>query len=100
MRATVDQNDYALGFGKPPAAISDLGEEVHRPPDVLTTGNYFTSLRTRAASRSETFVPLPRRRKTAAQRRVQVRGKFLFDGAEKLYVRGVTYGTFHPNEQG
>jgi O-antigen biosynthesis protein len=26
------------------------------------------------------------------------RGKFLFVGDQKLYVRGVTYGTFHPNE--
>jgi glycosyltransferase involved in cell wall biosynthesis len=28
--------------------------------------------------------------------RPQVRGKFLYVGDEKLYVRGVTYGTFHP----
>jgi GT2 family glycosyltransferase len=28
------------------------------------------------------------------------RGKFLFRGREKLYVRGVTYGTFRPNDQG
>src|SRR5437870_11719396 len=28
------------------------------------------------------------------------RGKFLFAGDDKLYVRGVTYGTFHPNEDG
>ncbi|HSH83062.1 MAG TPA: ABC transporter transmembrane domain-containing protein, partial [Herpetosiphonaceae bacterium] len=28
------------------------------------------------------------------------RGKFLFVGYEKLYVRGVTYGTFRPNEEG
>jgi O-antigen biosynthesis protein len=26
--------------------------------------------------------------------RPQVRGKFLYAGSEKLYVRGVTYGTF------
>ena len=29
-----------------------------------------------------------------------MRGKFIFVGQEKLYVRGVTYGTFRPNEQG
>src|SRR2546429_6587023 len=28
------------------------------------------------------------------------RGKFLFAGDDKLYVRGVTYGTFRPNEDG
>jgi len=27
------------------------------------------------------------------------RGKFLFVGEEKLYIRGVTYGTFRPNER-
>ena len=27
-------------------------------------------------------------------------GKFLYVGEEKLYVRGVTYGTFRPDEQG
>jgi GT2 family glycosyltransferase len=32
--------------------------------------------------------------------RPETRGKFLFAGSEKLYVRGVTYGTFRPDEQG
>jgi GT2 family glycosyltransferase len=32
--------------------------------------------------------------------RASARGKFLFVGDEKLYVRGVTYGTFRPNGQG
>src|SRR6266446_5035269 len=31
---------------------------------------------------------------------LRVQGKFFFVGDEKLYVRGVTYGTFRPNEQG
>ena len=29
-----------------------------------------------------------------------VRGKFLFAGEQKLYVRGVTYGTFRPTAAG
>src|SRR2546427_3839471 len=33
-------------------------------------------------------------------RRPRVQGKFFFVGEEKLYVRGVTYGTFRPNEDG
>ena len=37
----------------------------------------------------------PRRRP-----RPEVRGKFLFRGDEKLYVRGATYGTFRPDAQG
>jgi glycosyltransferase involved in cell wall biosynthesis len=39
----------------------------------------------------------------AAARRVarpQVRGKFLSVGDEKLYLRGVTYGTFRPDDRG
>jgi GT2 family glycosyltransferase len=32
--------------------------------------------------------------------RPRVRGKFLFAGEEKLYIRGVTYGTFRPDAQG
>lgn len=32
--------------------------------------------------------------------RSEVRGKFLFAGDEKLYIRGVTYGTFRPGEDG
>jgi hypothetical protein len=31
--------------------------------------------------------------------RVRAAGKFLFAGAEKLYVRGVTYGTFRPGAE-
>src|SRR5439155_16729923 len=30
--------------------------------------------------------------------RPRVRGKFLFVGDEKLYIRGVTYGPFRPDE--
>ena len=32
--------------------------------------------------------------------RPHVRGKFLFVGEEKFWVRGVTYGTFRPDESG
>jgi O-antigen biosynthesis protein len=33
-------------------------------------------------------------------RRPEVRGKFFYVGEEKLYVRGVTYGTFRPGPDG
>ena len=29
--------------------------------------------------------------------RPRVEGKFLYVGDEKFWIRGVTYGTFHPN---
>ena len=32
--------------------------------------------------------------------RPSVRGKFLFEGDRKLYVRGTTYGAFAPNRAG
>ena len=35
-----------------------------------------------------------------ARSRPRVRGKFLFIGEEKFYIRGATYGTFHPDEEG
>jgi GT2 family glycosyltransferase len=35
-----------------------------------------------------------------AQERPRVAGKFLYAGDRKLYVRGVTYGTFRPGENG
>lgn len=34
------------------------------------------------------------------QHRPEVRGKFLFIGENKFWVRGVTYGTFRPNAEG
>jgi O-antigen biosynthesis protein len=45
---------------------------------------------------------LPARRASGAQPvpRVTARGKFLFLGDSKLYVRGVTYGTFRPDAEG
>ncbi len=36
---------------------------------------------------------------TVSWDRPRVGGKFLFAGGEKLYVRGVTYGTFRPNTE-
>src|SRR3954454_5501944 len=36
----------------------------------------------------------------AVRPRPQVRGKFVFAGDTKLYVKGVTYGTFRPDASG
>src|SRR3989441_3228907 len=36
----------------------------------------------------------------AVEARPSARGKFIFAGDDKLYVRGVTYGTFRPNDDG
>ena len=47
-------------------------------------------------------VPLSKPAPALAARlvRPEVRGKFLFAGQQKLFVRGVTYGTFRPNASG
>src|SRR6266487_516771 len=37
---------------------------------------------------------------TRADLRPRTRGKFIFIGDQKFYVRGVTYGTFRPREDG
>src|SRR5262245_7208686 len=37
---------------------------------------------------------------STTQPRISVRGKFLFAGEEKLYLRGVTYGPFRIDETG
>ena len=45
-----------------------------------------------ASPRSEAAIfPIPR---------VAIKGKFFYRGEEKLYLRGVTYGTFTPDSQG
>ena len=40
-----------------------------------------------------------RRSKTSFNHPVQARGKFLFSGEDKFFVKGVSYGAFAPNEK-
>lgn len=42
----------------------------------------------------------PTATKSFLNNRVYVKGKFLYQGTEKLYLKGVTYGTFAPQEDG
>ncbi len=44
--------------------------------------------------------PSPVSASIVASIRPRARGKFIFLGDEKLYIRGVTYGTFRPGENG
>ena len=37
---------------------------------------------------------------SAATQRPRVCGKFIYAGSDKLYIRGVTYGPFRPDENG
>ena len=49
------------------------------------------------------IIVVPRRvgaRAGTHEERPRVAGKFLFVGGQKLYVRGVTYGAFRPDEKG
>jgi GT2 family glycosyltransferase len=56
-----------------------------------------TEAQTATGSTSRGAVVCPPRRKPL---RPAVRGKFIFLGEEKLYLRGVTYGTFRPDAAG
>jgi len=44
--------------------------------------------------------PAVRRELAFVHRRIEARGKFLFDGDDKYWVKGVTYGTFRPDADG
>src|SRR4051794_33568441 len=48
----------------------------------------------------EQFAAADRAPRTTARPRVRVQGKFLFRGDEKLYLKGVTYGTFAAGPDG
>ena len=54
----------------------------------------------RVQPRPSRVATLERADSSAAHPRTAARGKFLFRGDEKLYVKGVTYGTFRPDEAG
>jgi len=43
---------------------------------------------------------VPRAETTTVPVQLEVRGKFLFEGDEKFYVKGVTYGAFRPDKEG
>jgi hypothetical protein len=53
-----------------------------------------------AGSATESRFDHQRNGRSRVGARPSLRGKFLFLGDRKLYVRGVTYGTFRPNQDG
>ncbi len=53
-----------------------------------------------SANVAEFYLNPPRQIPVLEGVRATARGKFLFVGEEKFYVRGVTYGPFRPDEQG
>ncbi len=69
---------------------SRLGTNGHAPP--VVNGAH--------AIQAAALAPAPRVRPRIDRPRPVVRGKFLFQGDEKLYLRGVTYGTFRPRADG
>ena len=66
--------------------------------------NLQTALKCRAASLGTSKMTVADRvvlpTQTPTDLRLSIKGKFIFIGDEKLYVRGVTYGTFRPRENG
>jgi O-antigen biosynthesis protein len=75
-------------------AIKNVSPSRPRAENASVAG--FSFLACNPSSPVEFVVPV----KHAALPRPQVRGKFIFVGAEKFFIRGVTYGTFRPDENG
>jgi GT2 family glycosyltransferase len=71
-----------------------LPEETGQNP-VVPLESTWSSL---AAAANQTSTP--NRTPTSPRGGAQVEGKFLRVGGERFWVKGVTYGTFRPNEQG
>jgi len=44
--------------------------------------------------------PISANQSMNASERISVKGKFLYNGSSKFYIKGVTYGTFKPDENG
>ncbi len=92
----MNQNNYLRRLGKSTGHTIALAEEPTDFADLRTLGNRLGESTPRAVLdsglRATAFDP--------AVIRPHVRGKFFFVGEEKWYVRGVTYGTFRPNEEG
>ncbi|PYK99371.1 MAG: glycosyl transferase [Verrucomicrobia bacterium] len=94
----VDENDHPRGSARLSGDATALCENDRVLPSLRKVPEHFPEwilppssnqvARFRAASNG------------ATRCRARVHGKFIFVGDEKLYVRGVTYGTFRPNEQG
>src|SRR5205085_10490639 len=66
----------------------------HSPVSTAVTGNVRSHVEGKVLDLGD------QNRPAAADLRPRVRGKFLFVGDEKLYVRGVTYGAFRPDAAG
>ncbi|MCK8600743.1 glycosyltransferase [Desulfoferrobacter suflitae] len=81
-------------------------KELRRDEPVRTSIDPASLLRAAASepwSRSgvaQFFLHPPKSVAVVAGVRPRVHGKFIFVGEEKLYIRGVTYGPFHPDENG
>jgi hypothetical protein len=65
-----------------------------------TTGSNALMLDAPTTRQSEAEVPQQTRPSLTSVARPEVRGKFLFVGDEKYWVKGVTYGTFRPDAGG
>ena len=64
------------------------------PPASIRDGALPLSFEGNLGAEHDTAPPVPR------MSRVSARGKFLWAGDEKFFVKGVTYGTFRPDQHG
>ncbi len=66
----------------------------------IMTKNSTDNMVDAVAIHQEPRVELPRTETTTFFERPRVKGKFIFLGDQKFYLRGVTYGTFTPTAEG
>src|SRR6266536_2529289 len=96
----MNENNHPRGFvrvmGKP-TALDNGNRELS---GIRGVGEYPAAALSLAPLGSSRVARLRVPAKRVACARPHVRGKFIFVGDEKLYVRGVTYGTFRPNDEG
>lgn len=86
---SAELRDTATAPGESERVFPRLQREIYLPEP--------TSRAVSASNHSSHVARLPGASRVVRDERPCVRGKFIFIGAEKFYVRGVTYGTFRPN---
>ena len=96
----MNANNHTRGFVKWTDNSTALGERNWELPRLPTVRKYRVGSLPLASVGAHGLARCHPSRNGATGRRPRVKGKFLFVGNEKMYVRGVTYGTFRPNEEG
>jgi len=96
----MNENNHPRGFARVMGKTTALDDGNRELSGIRGVGEYPAAALSLAPLGSSRVARLRVPAKRVASARPQVRGKFIFVGDEKLYVRGVTYGTFTPDADG